>query len=139
MANLHEPTRKTETRHSASGNTCHHFIYHRLTCDEYDELRLRAAGRCELCNIPEGESGGRRLVVDHFEGGGLRLVRGLICDRCNSIMSCLDGTKPWGPTRHREREALQYEAASWHKPTTAEREIMAATRAKRAIILAARR
>src|SRR4051812_19457719 len=83
-----KPSRKTETRHSKAGKTCHHFVYHRLTCDEYDALRERAAGRCEICGTAEADTGGRRLVVDHFHGGKLHLIRGLLCDSCNVVMSC---------------------------------------------------
>ncbi|MFH8627789.1 endonuclease domain-containing protein [Streptomyces vietnamensis] len=111
------PTRQTETRHHPLGKTCHHFIHHELTCDQYDELRARAAGHCELCGLAEEETGGRRLVVDHFEGDGVSFVRGMLCDRCNSTMSCLDGNKPWGPKRIWEEAARAYEARSWQQPT----------------------
>ncbi|MEV8398830.1 endonuclease domain-containing protein [Streptomyces niveus] len=118
------PSRKTETRHSRTGKTCHHFMYHRLTCDEFDQLRERAAGRCEICSTPELETGGRRLVIDHFRGGDFHLIRGLLCDACNAVMSCVDGTKRWGENRRWEARALLYEAASWHPPTAEQRKAM---------------
>lgn len=105
--------RRAQNRHSASGNPCHHFIYHRLTCDGYDELWARAGGCCEICRTPAPATGGRRLVVDHFESAhaGLRVVRGMLCDACNSTMSCLDGTKRWGPDRDAlEPRAREYQA-----------------------------
>ncbi|MFE6785159.1 endonuclease domain-containing protein [Streptomyces sp. NPDC057680] len=125
------PSRQTETRHHPLGKTCHHFIHHELTCDQYDELRARAGGCCELCGLPEQETGGRRLVVDHFQDGGLRFVRGMICDRCNSTMSCLDGTKPWGPKKIWETAARTYEARSWQQPTAEQRSRVEAIREER--------
>jgi hypothetical protein len=97
-----EPTfRQSQNRHSASGNPCHHFVYHRLTCDQYDELLARAGGRCEMCETVESDTGGQRLVVDHFESyqPRIRVIRGMVCDACNSTLSCLDGNKRWGPRR----------------------------------------
>lgn len=128
----HKPSLKTETRHSKTGNACHHFVYHRLTCDEYDRLRARAAGHCEICGTPEGRTGGKRLVVDHFGAPGIHLVRGLLCDSCNAFMSCLDGTKRWGADRRREAKAWEYEAASWQRPTAEQAETMEAVRSQRA-------
>lgn len=93
--------RRAQNRHSKSGNQCHHFTYHRLTCDQYDELWARAAGCCEMCQTPAPDTGGRRLVVDHFESSQprIRVIRGMLCDACNSALSCLDGRKRWGPRR----------------------------------------
>ncbi|WP_432053716.1 endonuclease domain-containing protein [Streptomyces sp. bgisy022] len=105
--------RRAQNRHSKSGNVCHHFTYHRLTCDDYDRLHARAEGRCELCRTPAHATGGRRLVVDHFESARpyVRVIRGMLCDACNSVMSCLDGTKKWGPRRNElEPKAREYQA-----------------------------
>lgn len=96
---------------------CHHYQLHNLTCDEFEALRERAGGRCEICGTPEDQTGGKRLVVDHFEGRGVSFVRGLICDKCNSVMACLDGNKAWGANRRWEPQAREYEANSWHLPT----------------------
>ena len=120
------PHRLTQTRHSKSGHPCHHFEYHRLTCDEYDDLRERADGHCEICDTPEAETGGRRLVIDHFHGRRLWIVRGLLCDRCNSLMSCFDGTKNWGANRRLELLARSYQLLSWQRVTPEERAAMEA-------------
>ncbi|MFE9064876.1 endonuclease domain-containing protein [Streptomyces violaceusniger] len=112
---------------------------HRLTCDEYDELRERAGGCCEICGTPEAETGGKRLVVDHFEGRGFRLVRGLLCDSCNAVMSCVDGTKRWGVNRRWESEALEYEASSWQQPTPEQRAAVVALQAAQRVRIYRRR
>lgn len=113
------PSRKTETRHHPLGKTCHHFIYHGLTCDSYDELRARAGGHCEICGIAEEETRRGSLEVDHCEKQGLHVVRGMLCHYCNNVvMCCLDGKKPWGEASRRwEAKAREYEADSWHQLT----------------------
>lgn len=113
------PTRKNQTRHHPEGKTCHHWQHHWLTCDEYDQLRARAAEACEICRTPESETGGRRPVIDHFEDRAARLwfIRGLVCDRCNAVMSCVDGRKKWGANRRWESAAKAYEERSWDRPT----------------------
>jgi hypothetical protein len=105
--------KRAQSRHSKSGNQCHHFTYHRLTCDQYDGLLARAGGLCEMCKTAESETGGQRLVVDHFQSNQarIRVVRGMVCDACNSAMSCLDGNKRWGPRRGvLEPQARMYQA-----------------------------
>lgn len=126
-------TRQTETRHRTDGKTCHHFYYHGLTCDEFDHLRARAAGHCELCGTPEAETGGKRLVVDHFHGSERRLyfVRGLLCDKCNVVMSCLDEHKPWGANRVMEARARVFEANSWQQPTAEQWKLVEQIRQRR--------
>jgi hypothetical protein len=109
--------RATETRHHPQGKTCHHFEYHGLSCDEFDALHSRAGGRCEICETPTEETGGRRLVVDHFWRDGRRIIRGLLCDKCNVVMSCMDGRKPWGANRRWESKARTYEANAWGEAT----------------------
>jgi hypothetical protein len=54
-----------------------------------------------MCETVESDTGGQRLVVDHFESyqPRIRVIRGMVCDACNSTMSCLDGNKRWGPRR----------------------------------------
>lgn len=118
--------RVTQKRHSATGNPCHHWSYHRLTCDQYDELRARAADRCEICATPEAETGGKRLVVDHFQHGSVRYVRGMLCDKCNALMSCVDGIKEWGENRRWEPKAREYVANSWQQPTPEQLAMLAA-------------
>ncbi|MCX5209727.1 endonuclease VII domain-containing protein [Kitasatospora sp. NBC_00240] len=116
MADSASPTRSTETRHHPLGKTCHHFQYHGLSCDEFDELHVRAGGHCEICGIASKETGGRRLVVDHTWGEDGRIVRGLLCDKCNVVMACMDGRKPWGKNRRWERRAREYAMNAWGIP-----------------------
>lgn len=133
MSESAAPSRANQNRHHPEGKTCHHFQYHRLTCDEYDDLHARAAGRCEICGTPEAETGGRRLVVDHFTDQGLwlRFVRGLLCDKCNVVMSCVDGRKRWGANRKWEARAREYQANSWQQPTPEQRLLVASCQARR--------
>lgn len=107
---------QTEVRHSASGKTCHHFLRYRMTCDEYDGLLARAAGRCEICGAPEAEVPRQRLLIDHFQAGDEFHVRGLVCYPCNTVMSCLDGNKTWGDNRRWEQAAKRYAENSWQEP-----------------------
>lgn len=111
------PSHKSQARHTKPGQVCHHWIRHRVTCDEYDDMHARAAGHCEICGTPETGTPRKRLVVDHFQGGGLHIVRGLLCDYCNNtVMSCMDGTKNWSEQSWRlQNEALSYAANSWHR------------------------
>ncbi|MET7795714.1 endonuclease domain-containing protein [Streptomyces decoyicus] len=139
MKSADRPSRKSQTRHSSTGKTCHHFDYHRMTCDEYDALRARARGCCEICGTPEGRTGGKRLVVDHFEGRGIRFVRGLLCDSCNAVMSCVDGRKRWGANRRWEEKALEYQAASWQQPAPELWGLVATVQAHRRVLLGQRR
>lgn len=119
--------RKRITQHSPPGQRCHHLDFHGLTCDQYNVLRARAVGHCEICGIAEEETP-RGLVIDHFQGRGSRFVRGLLCDRCNcGVMQCIDGYKIWGPhTRSMEDRAREYERNSWQEPSPAARVEMAA-------------
>jgi hypothetical protein len=108
---------KTQNRHHERGLTCTHFTNHRLTCDDYDVLRQRADGCCEICRTPEEETGREILVIDHFEAGLDSFVRGLLCDRCNAVMSCFDGNKVWGDNRRWEAKAREYERNSFQRPS----------------------
>lgn len=115
------PNRRTETRHATPGNACNHFQKYGMTCDDFDRLLARAAGRCELCETPEGETRRGGLVIDHFEGGGLFFVRGLICDRCNSVMSRHDRSAAWGPSSLPWADrARSYHLAAFEQPTAEE-------------------
>lgn len=121
------PHRLTQNRHSKSGLPCHHFDMHGLTCDEYDDMRRRSDDRCDICRTPEAETGGKRLVVDHFQARRMWIVRGLLCDGCNSLMSKFDGTKNWGPHRtEREPLARAYQERCWQQISDAERAHMEA-------------
>lgn len=115
------PNRRTETRHATPGNTCNHFQKYGMTCDDFDRLRARADGRCELCQTPESETARGGLVIDHFQGAGLFFVRGLICDRCNSVMSRHDRTAAWGPSSLPWADkARVYHLAAFERPTPEE-------------------
>lgn len=96
---------------------CTHFAYD-LSCAAYDEMRDRAADACEICRTPDGETKRGRLVIDHFQGGGLFIVRGLLCDKCNSVMSRHDRNAPWGPAPLPWKdEARAYHLNAFGKPS----------------------
>ncbi|MFI0827206.1 endonuclease domain-containing protein [Streptomyces roseolus] len=100
---------------------CPHDLY-RLTCDDYEAMRDRARDCCEICGLHGHDTPRGALVVDHFEGGGARFVRGLLCDRCNSLMQRHDGTAPWGPkSLHRSGEARAYHLNAFSNPTDEQR------------------
>lgn len=112
---------QTETRHNPAGKTCHHYARYRLTCDEFDALRVRSGGCCEICKTPEGQTASKKLCIDHYSRSGVSYVRGLLCNRCNTVMACLDGNKPWGANRIWEDAARQYMAATWLTPEEGKR------------------
>lgn len=115
------PNRHTETRHATPGNTCNHFQKYGLTCDEYDQLRARSEGRCEICQTPEPKTVRGALVIDHFAGGGAWFVRGLLCDKCNSVMSRHDRAVTWGPASLPWAEkARAYHLNAFGKPSAEE-------------------
>ncbi|MFE9850269.1 endonuclease domain-containing protein [Streptomyces sp. NPDC005576] len=98
-----------------------HFLNYDLTCDQYDDMRRRAQERCEICRTPEAETTRGMLVVDHFHGGGAWFVRGLLCDRCNSVMSRHDRAVVWGPASLPFREkAAEYHRNAYGSPSAAE-------------------
>jgi hypothetical protein len=89
-----------------------------LTCDDFDRLKARADGRCELCRTPESETVRGGLVIDHFEGRGLFFVRGLLCDPCNSVMPRHDRKVAWGPASLPWKDkARAYHLAAFGRPT----------------------
>jgi hypothetical protein len=125
-------SRHTENRHTTPDKTCHHFISYDLTCEDFDRLHARAAGRCELCDIAGEETPRGSLVIDHFQGGGLFFVRGLLCDKCNSVMSRHDRTAAWGPASESLREKAQaYHLNAFSRPTPEQFERAAAYIANR--------
>ncbi|MFJ9037919.1 endonuclease domain-containing protein [Streptomyces sp. NPDC102406] len=92
-----------------------------LTCDNYDLLVARANGHCELCQTAESRTTRGALVIDHFAGGDLFFVRGLICDRCNSVMSRHDRRATWGPSSLPWADkARRYHLAAFEQPTPEE-------------------
>ena len=66
--------------------TCHHTSY-MLSCDTYEAMLGRSAGKCERCARPPR---GGRLVIDHDHVLGSMAVRGLICYGCNVIVGRVD-------------------------------------------------
>lgn len=106
-----------EERHNQHGNACVHWQKHRMTCEEFDDLYARSQGLCEVCGIPEAETARKKLYVDHYEDDEVIYVRGLVCARCNSVMSAVDGNNSWGPKRLQLRkEAELYAASPWQQP-----------------------
>jgi hypothetical protein len=118
---LPTPSRRTETRHATPGNACTHFLKYGMTCNSYDRLRRRANGRCELCKTPETRTPRGALVIDHFQAGDLFFVRGLLCDKCNSVMSRHDRKTAWGPSSLPFKEkARAYHLAAFEQPSPEE-------------------
>lgn len=77
-----------------------------MTCEDFDHLRARAAGRCEMCGLPEGRTGHGQLHIDHDPRRGYWAVRGLLCSHCNTSLG--PGESPWSSPRH-----LKYLAQPW--------------------------
>lgn len=89
-------------------DTCHHRIYF-LSCDDLDALWEYAEGACQICRTPEADTKRGRLVIDHLSDYGAHMVRGLLCDRCNSLMSRIDSNRPI----RRSRAVLDYMSNAW--------------------------
>jgi hypothetical protein len=79
----------TEQAIHHKGDVCQHRIY-RLSCRDFDDMYEYAAGCCQICKTPEAETVRGRLVIDHDPNYDRIAVRGLLCDRCNSLMSRSD-------------------------------------------------
>lgn len=124
MENAKTPStrgRRTDYGHTERFDlNCTHTLYG-LTCEAYDALRDRAEDACEICRTPDHQTTRGKLVIDHFQGAGLFFVRGLLCDKCNSVMSRHDRTAPWGPASLPFKEkARAYHLDAWDKPTAEE-------------------
>lgn len=53
-----------------------------ITEEAYDEMLAIQGGLCSICRRPPGK---RLLAVDHYElPGGEKVVRALLCERCNT-------------------------------------------------------
>lgn len=115
------PARRTNYGHTERFDLrCTHTLYG-LTCEAYDALRDRAKDACEICKRPDHQTARGKLIIDHFQGGDIFFVRGLLCDRCNSVMSRHDRTAPWGPASLPFKEkARAYHLSAWDKPTPEE-------------------
>lgn len=76
---------KTTPHSVSSRHLCHHWHEYRLTCEAYDALVARAAGKCEICQEPHP-----RLGIDHDHAIAWGAVRGLLCPGCNSRLGFVD-------------------------------------------------
>lgn len=92
--------------HAAPGKKCHHLHQHGLSCVEYEHYRDRANGHCEMCGISEELVYRQLLQIDHCHTTGR--IRGLLCSKCNTVMTCYDGDKTWGANRKWEPQAARY-------------------------------
>lgn len=108
------PVVRPFNRHVDPSKICHHFQRFDLDCDEYDQLRKRAAGRCEICKTPEEDTTRGRLIIEHYHHGDLWFVRGLVCDKCNRVMASHDRSIAWGPaTRPHAERAAEFHRNAW--------------------------
>lgn len=57
-----------------------------ITIEQYEEMFSQQEGRCGICETTE-----RKLVVDHDHL--TKLVRGLICNKCNRALACLGDSR----------------------------------------------
>lgn len=80
--------------HTHGGVPCGTHRTYKMECCEFNALLARAAGHCEACGIPVGESGLGQLVIDHDHRYGVEAVRGLICSSCNTSLSTSEHTQP---------------------------------------------
>lgn len=70
---------------------------HGLTIDKYDELHTKQNGLCEICKNPETRLSRTKkevmpLCLDHChecKDKGQHIIRGLLCNNCNSAMGKL--------------------------------------------------
>lgn len=88
--------------------TCQHGVY-RLSCAEFDELWQYSEGRCQICRAHEAETTRGRLVIDHAREYGWSGVRGLLCDKCNTLMKRIDA-REINPHEHPAAVAYCYDA-----------------------------
>ena len=57
-----------------------------LSMDEYECMKARAGGRCEICGAQEAVEGG--LHIDHCHATDR--VRGLLCNSCNTKLPIIE-------------------------------------------------
>lgn len=66
-----------------------------ITLNQYNKLVEDQKGVCEICKLPETRKGNnrkiKRLSVDHCHKTGK--VRGLLCQKCNSVLGYVDENK----------------------------------------------
>ena len=88
--------------------SCRHVAY-RLSCADYDAMLERAQGRCEICKIPAEQTPRGSLCIDHDPryGGRVWAVRGLVCDKCNSLLRFTDRYQKF------DRRVYAYYRSAW--------------------------
>jgi hypothetical protein len=65
--------------------TCRHNLYG-MTCGQYESLVSEAGNRCQACGLHALENPLQKLFIDHDYAHGYWAVRGLLCNRCNTIL-----------------------------------------------------
>lgn len=123
-------------RHNTDGKVCSHYARYRLTCDDYDAMYARANGCCEICGAAERDVPRKKLFVDHYEDEQTIYVRGLVCTRCNRVMSAWDGNDSWGTKLRWKEAAARYAANSWQQPRAKTQPVPAPSSEKRMVIFA---
>ena len=84
-----DPTVSQTQRRDNSSHSSHSHKRYGLSCREFDQLRQRASGRCEICEPWVPRFG--VLHVDHDHALGLWAVRGLLCANCNIRIEVTQG------------------------------------------------
>lgn len=104
------------TARTAGHETCNHGSAG-MSCAEFDLLLDRAADHCELCGVHRGDTSRGLLCIDHdhrYDRGGtgqrgtVVAVRGLVCDRCNSLLRFVDSGQIPAPPH-----VVAYFARAW--------------------------
>lgn len=75
-----------------------------LSCEEYEQLKVRAGDRCEIC----GNGAGLQIEHDH-RILGITAVRGLLCGTCNGLLRRTDSESTRSPLADR------YEENAWFR------------------------
>lgn len=57
-----------------------------LTCAQFNELFIATGGRCEICGDRGEDTPHGILFIDHDYDFGMTGVRGLLCNRCNTLL-----------------------------------------------------
>lgn len=94
-------------KHEAISCTTHRTYY--MSCEEYEELWAFAQGRCQICQSAPDETPRGKLCIDHLGPYGWGMVRGLLCDKCNSLMARVDA----GSIRYPDGAVRRYQRTSW--------------------------
>lgn len=104
-----------ETDPAPVRHTCQHRRY-RMSCDKFDQLRMRSGDRCEICGVAAHQAPRGMMFIDHDPALGIGAVRGLLCCSCNSTLggslTAADNrvaaylVKPWRTCDPRPRRAF---------------------------------